>query len=34
MFPEGRESVDVTVFTQAPDEELMRRFVEKYAPPR
>ncbi len=34
MFPENKESVDVTVFAEAPDEAVMREFVEKFAPSR
>ena len=34
MFPENKESVDVTVFTEAPDEALMLDFVKKFAPSR
>lgn len=34
MFPEGGEDVLVTVFTESPEDTLMRDFVARYAPSR
>lgn len=34
LFPENSESVSVTVFSEAPTDEVMERFVKKYDPSR